>query len=110
MITHVAIIYNGKIYSRPAPYRHHHVIRDIPGGVKGYDIQGFLDDQGRFLTREVAFNLYKDSAQFIRKNTQGSYQGDKLFSEDLWDTPDEHYQAEIIYQQALKEKYATIHT
>lgn len=30
-ITHVAIKYNGKVYSLPKPNRHHHVIRMIGG-------------------------------------------------------------------------------
>ena len=42
MITHVAIKYNGVVYSLPKPNRHHHVIRSIPGGIAGPDVQGFL--------------------------------------------------------------------
>jgi len=55
-ITHVAIKYNGVVYSLPAPNRHHNVIRLI-GGVYGSDIQGFLDEEGVFLNRREAYVL-----------------------------------------------------
>lgn len=43
-ITHVAIEFNGKVWSLPKPNRHHHVIRAIAAengtGINGPDIQG----------------------------------------------------------------------
>lgn len=82
-ITHVAIKHAGKVHSLPAPNRHHHVIRAM-GGIPGPDIQGFLDDTGRFLTRKQAFRLASANGQIIRPTDPSTYQGDQLFSEDLW--------------------------
>lgn len=81
MITHVAIKYKDKVYSLPQPWRHHDVIRQI-GGIYGPDVQGFLTDKGHFLTREQAFV----HAQFHGQVKRGpnDYNGDQLFSEDLW--------------------------
>jgi hypothetical protein len=88
MITHVAIKYKGFVYSLPRPNRHHHVIRmiaEINGvGIKGPDVQGFLDDKGNFLNRQEAYIHAKECVQVIRKVTPGNYDGDSLFSEDLW--------------------------
>lgn len=81
MITHVAIKYNGTIYSLPAPNRHHDVIRSI-GGIKGPDVQGFLDDKRHFLNRVQALIHAKHYGQLKRR--PGQYDGDLLFSEDLW--------------------------
>lgn len=82
MITHVAIKYNGTIYSLPAPNRHHDVIRSI-GGIKGPDVQGFLDDKGHFLNRVQAMIHAKHYGQ-LKQRLPGQYNGDLLFSEDLW--------------------------
>lgn len=86
-ITHVAIQYAGKTYSLPAPNRHHHVIRMIAKengvGINGPDVQGFLDSDGNFLTRLEAMKLAKENGQFSR-NPDDGYQGDELYSEDIW--------------------------
>ncbi len=82
-ITHVAIKHAGKVHSLPAPNRHHHVIRAM-GGIPGPDIQGFLDDTGRFLDRREAYELASKNGQMIRPDDPTKYQGDQLFSEDLW--------------------------
>lgn len=89
VITHVAIIFKGVTYSLPSPNRHHHIIRHIcettdadhvDSSQEG-DGQGFLDDQGRYMTRRQALmhalkcNQVKDPAK-IRAG--------RLFSEDLW--------------------------
>lgn len=84
-ITHVAIRFQGVVYSLPPPNRHHHVIRLIveQTGVDSVDNdeQGFLDESGRFLSRRQAlvsarlFGQIKDESQ-IRAG--------RLFSEDLW--------------------------
>lgn len=85
-ITHVAIQYQGKTYSLPAPNRHHNVIRMIAAengvGVKGPDVQGFLDDTGEFLNRRTAYTLAVANGQINR--AQGGYDGPDLYSEDLW--------------------------
>ena len=82
-ITHVAIKYNGTIYSLPAPNRHHSVIQMI-GGVYGNDVQGFLDDSGEFLTRKEAYVLAVQNGQINRLKGDQYYQGGELYSEDLW--------------------------
>lgn len=79
-ITHVAIQYEGKTYSLPKPNRHHHVIRII-GGISGPDVQGFLDSDGKFLTREEAVTVALAAGQI--KNTHAIRAGE-LFSEDIW--------------------------
>lgn len=88
MITHVAIKYNNRTFSLPAPNRHHDVIRLIAKengeGIKGPDEQGFLDNYGNFLTRYEAMQHAIKHNQLIRTNQTNIYQGPKLFSEDLW--------------------------
>jgi hypothetical protein len=85
-ITHVAIKYDGKVYSLPKPNRHHNVIRMIAKengvGIKGADLQGFLDDQGTFLNRRKAYALACVNGQLSRR--PDGYQGLELYSEDLW--------------------------
>ena len=85
-ITHVAIQYAGRTYSMPAPNRHHNVVRHIAettgDGIRGPDVQGFLDETGRFLRRTQAYALAARSGQL--KRNPGGYQGSELFSEDLW--------------------------
>lgn len=80
-ITHVAIKYNGMIYSKRAPARHHDVIRAM-GGIYGPDTQGFLDSKGRFLDRREAYKLAEANGQLKRE--PGGYGGELLYSEDLW--------------------------
>ena len=81
-ITHSAIRYQGETFALPAPNRHHHVIRYI-GGIRGPDIQGFLDNRGKFLNRREAMRVARAAGQLIRPAV-GGYQGPLLFSEDLW--------------------------
>lgn len=87
-ITHVAIQYDGKTYSLPAPNRHHHVIRMIAKengvGIKGSDVQGFLDENGEFLNRQGAFIRAQRTGQLTQKEGNQFYQGGDLYSEDLW--------------------------
>lgn len=83
MITHVAIKYNGRIYSLPAPNRHHHVIRMI-GGISGPHIEGFLCDLGLFMDRIAAMRHAMLYDQVLPRTKPGCYKGDELFSEDLW--------------------------
>lgn len=87
-ITHVAIRFQGKVWSLPAPNRHHHVIRliiDTDPTVKYVDAhdddQGFLDADGRYLNRRQA--LY--SAQKNNQIKPGTIiRLGMLFSEDVW--------------------------
>lgn len=83
-IVGVAIMYAGKVYSLPKPNRHHDVIRSIPGGVKGPDVQGFVDEDGVFLNRTDAMKRAVETGQLKRRPGKEHYQGPELFSEDLW--------------------------
>jgi hypothetical protein len=82
-ITHVAVIHDGVTYSLAAPDRHHHVLREIYKIKEEctFNTQGFLDNQGVFVTRleaidiALAANQIKDTSNL---RTTG------LFSEDLW--------------------------
>lgn len=85
-LTHVAIMHEGKVWSLPRPYRHHHVMRvinylDETGETKTVDgTQGFLDASGRFLTRQQALV----SADINGQIKNGKIIGGVLTSEDLW--------------------------
>lgn len=84
-ITHVAIRFQGKVYSLPPPNRHHDVIREIVRltGVDSVDNdeQGFLDETGRFLNRQQAIL----SARLHNQIREGSrIVAGLLFSENLW--------------------------
>jgi hypothetical protein len=84
LITHVAIIHEGKVYSLPAPNRHHHVIRHIVETTGARYVggeQGFLDEAGKFLRRKPAKIRAEQTGQLkhlIDINEP------LLFSEDLW--------------------------
>ncbi len=84
-ITHVAIRFQGKVYSLPPPNRHHDVIWDIVAqtGVPcvDNDEQGFLDESGRFLNRKQALVSARLFGQI--KDETKIYCG-QLFSENLW--------------------------
>ncbi len=88
MITHVAIRFQGKIWSMPAPNRHHHVIRMIveQTGAKTVDgdenDQGFLIDGKRYCRRKPAL-LYALKNGQCKEDCLGARLG-KLFSEDVW--------------------------
>lgn len=87
-ITHVAIKFNNKVYQLPPPNRHHDIIRLIASengvGINGPDVQGFVDEDGEFLTRKQAFALACVNGQLKRRTDPGTYQGNELYSEDLW--------------------------
>ena len=91
MITHVAVRFQGVVYSLPSPNRHHHVLWKIIQEAKvprvnatGED-QGFLDDAGNYLTRTAALehavqcNQLKDPKEPFARSTKP-----QLFSEDVW--------------------------
>lgn len=85
-ITHVAISYAGRIWSLPAPNRHHDVIRLIAketgAGMYGPHSEGFLTENGTYLDRRSARWLAASTGQF--KRAAGGTQSEELFSEDLW--------------------------
>jgi hypothetical protein len=85
MITNVAIrsIQDGKIYSLPKPNRHYNVISmmvsmGLSTPIKGE--QGFLTEDGVFLTRSQAAIEAIESGQIIKLK----WTKRELFSEDLW--------------------------
>lgn len=88
MITHVAIRFQGKIYSLPAPNRHHDVIRLIAAetGVKSVDAreddQGFLIDGKTWCRRKAALRVATECGQ-LKPDALGPKLG-KLYSEDVW--------------------------
>lgn len=86
-ITHVALRFQGKIWSLPQPFRHHHIIRTIcylDSNVDHVDAhgedQGFLDASGRYLTRKQAEVSAGLNGQIKGEQLIGSV----LTSEDLW--------------------------
>jgi len=85
MITHVAIIFQGKTWSLPCPpNRHFHIIRmiyDQTGNPVDDDVQGFLDDQGNFLDRKTALAHAKDCNQQL---VDPNHHFDQLYSEDIF--------------------------
>lgn len=96
-ITHVAIRFQGRTWSLPRPYRHHHVLRTILWLVEEFgeytkeqidgvdthgDDQGFLDATGAYLTRKQAMISAAANEQ-ITKPGHPTIK-DMLFSEDLW--------------------------
>jgi hypothetical protein len=86
-ITHVAIRFDGKIYSLPAPNRHHHVIRHIAEqtGTKYVDSreedQGFLDESGRYLNRKQALVSARVNNQILDPS---KIVMNMLLSENVW--------------------------
>lgn len=85
MITHVAIRFQGRVFSLPAPKRHHHIIRLIVDGLgvpcvdSHSDDQGFLTDAGEYLTRDQAEAHARAVGQLDKPIIGGV-----LTSEDLW--------------------------
>lgn len=86
-ITHVAIRFQGQVWSLLAPSRHHDVIRMIveQTGVACVDShgddQGFLDADGRYLTRRQA--LISARANNQMKADRPTWHGE-LYSENVW--------------------------
>ena len=82
----VAIIgFDGEMVSLPEPNRHPNVIHKMamelghPKPIKGD--QGFIDNNGVFMSREEAFILANENGQILDKS---KLRGKILFSEDLW--------------------------
>jgi hypothetical protein len=95
-ITHVAVRFQGRTWSLPRPYRHHHVLRVIwwlaeefgewtKEKVDSIDAhgedQGFLDEEGRYLNRKQALVNAELNGQFKPGHPTVPYE---LFSEDIW--------------------------
>lgn len=85
MIKHVAVKIGETVHSLPRPNRHRNIydsLIDLPkqrGFILG-GIDGFLDADGNFMTREQGLE-YALSVGQIRAP---QWDENKLFSEDLW--------------------------
>jgi len=55
----------------------------LPVGYAKCVAQGFVDREGKFLTRKEAYIVAKENEQLLPRKDNG-YQGEELFSEDLW--------------------------
>lgn len=88
MIVGVAVKTDKTVYSLPNPNRHHNVLRMMTNLYitrnYGTEVQGFVDDKGNFLNREDAYTLAKSNGQLKRISGPEFYQGNELYSEDLW--------------------------
>lgn len=83
-ITHVAVIYKGIEYSLPRPYRHHHILGAISSlnkvSADGNQLEGFLDNEGKYHHRKEAFKIARDANQLNSRPVN-----DILYSENLWE-------------------------
>jgi hypothetical protein len=79
----VAVCYAGQVYHSLAPDRHHHVLRIIHAEHKKTwpNVQGFLDNRGKFLRRHDALRVALAARQVL---DVFSIRANRLFSEDLW--------------------------
>lgn len=73
------------VFSLPRPARHHNILRHmheigVKGGPSWIAGQGFLLSDGRWVSREEAFEVAKGAGQL---NDRVSFRP-KLFSEDVW--------------------------
>lgn len=95
MIVAAALWYDGLIFSMPRPNRHHDIIHKLDNYVHiHFDwntvIQGFIDHNGVFYTREAAYQHCQLIGQpLVRRLAlleagKNVYNGEELFSEDLW--------------------------
>jgi hypothetical protein len=99
MIVAAAIQFPGKdcdlICFVPAPGRHHNVLHSLWHQFKegkkdrtpqsyADEIQGFITDKGKFLDRLSAMRHAVECGQPMLRKPGIGYQGDELFSEDLW--------------------------
>ena len=83
----VAMRIGGRIWSAPAPKRH----PDLLIALEDFGVcnrvppadQGFLLSNGTFANRSEAF-LIASAAEQIIPRQPGQYDGDELFSEDVW--------------------------
>lgn len=85
MIGHVAVKIGEFVYALPRPNRHrdiHDSILVFPkkGGSIIGSIDGFLDADGNFMTREQALEY----ALSIGQIKEPQWEEGRLFSEDLW--------------------------
>lgn len=90
-IVGVSIELNGTSYTLPGPNRHHHALALLADSynpeVEGIPKEGFLVFKSGELStigRKEALVIVTKNGQLRRLLGDNYYQGDKLFSEDLW--------------------------
>lgn len=71
----------GEIFSVPRPGRHHNVIALMGARFSQRDQQGFLLQDGSFVSRRAAMECALRTGQVSRENV---YSDRGLFSEDVW--------------------------
>jgi len=85
-ILSAAVLYQGVIFSLPAPNRHHNILHAMTAmGLPkiSHREQGFLTDTGEYIDRKGALEIAQAAGQIIPNETGVlSYIG--LFSEDVW--------------------------
>ncbi len=87
MITHVAVRFQGVVYSLPSPNRHHNVIwhicetLGITNAQAPDDDQGFLDENGQFYRRRAAL---MHALKHKQVKDPSKVRHGKLYSEDVW--------------------------
>lgn len=91
MIVAAALRYDRVILSIPRPARHSDILHATHAQFEGYDLeQGFLTDEGKFLDRkqamvhQLATGFGLPRREQILAYNPNAYNGDELFSEDLW--------------------------
>lgn len=84
-IVSAAIMVRGMTVSMPKPFRHHHIVHRYAeaNGKDYFHDQGFITSKGDFVDRHTAFLIAHKAGQ-IKPRVAGNYDGDELFSEDLW--------------------------
>ena len=93
MIVAAAIRIGEAVISLAAPARHHDILRQInrlyaperrPFWTYEAETQWFITDAGVFLDRSEAYIHAHQCGQKLVGRRPDGYQGDHLFSEDLW--------------------------
>lgn len=82
-----AILWDGEVYTAGPGKRHGDIFRMLHDcGISPVvpEVQGFTTDTGRFVDRREAFIIAKAADQIRRDASPLIYQGDQLFSEDVW--------------------------
>lgn len=77
----------------PRPGRHHNILHSLrmqfnekserTASSYAGEVQGFITSEGEFLGRREALIYARDRGQ-MKPRKPGDYNGDELFSEDLW--------------------------
>ncbi len=78
----------GAIWTLPKPCRHPDILLNMTEQRRGSSlgsVQGFITEEGRFVTREEAFVIARKAHQLVPSRFARPIEpGAQLFSEDLW--------------------------